>query len=193
MTTRYQNLIEGGVWDFQTRTRIRKGDPGWAEYQSWVTAGGVTLPADPAGQLDLAGAKAAKIADIDTWAASLRNLAVRGRSAGEMASWTIKLLDAMAVTAGHPSPFAALLPALASALGLPATPNSINDALGQVRGISEAAHVGKVMTQGMQSLVLEIAVDAVRGKHNDAIAVMTDIRDVVTYDWRTGWPVIPGA
>lgn len=195
MGTRYQVLSEGGVWDFETRTRITrdKTPAAWRTYQAWLTSGGVPLPPDRAGQLDLAAAQAEKLEEINAWAAALRNQVIRGRSVGEMASWTIKLMDAMALSAGQPSPFAALLPALSTALGLPATANSINDALGQARGLDEAAHAGKVLSQAVPFLVAEVALDAVRGKHCDAITALIDVRDVITYDWRAGWPTIPGA
>lgn len=192
---RYQILAEGGVFDLQTRSIVRpsKSDPAWLAYQAALTAGEVPLPPDAVGQLDLAAAKAARTEEINAYSAGLRNSVIRGRSAGEMASWIIKLLDAMAVQAGTPTPFAALLPQLGTALGLPAAPTSVNAALATVRGISEADHVAKVLAPAVQFLVAEVALDAIRGKHCDAIAAMTDIRDVIAYNWRAGWPAIPGA
>lgn len=190
--SRYQRL-ERGVWDHQTRTTVLPGTPGWADYQTWLTAGGVLLPLDAVGQLTLAEAKASRIAEIDAYAASLRNQLIAGRSAGEMASWPIKLLEALAVQAGQPSPFAALMPAIQAALGLPAQPASILGAMAAARGISEAEYAAKVIHDAVLFISAEIAIDAARGAHRDAILALSDVRDVVTYDWATGWPAIPGA
>jgi len=192
MSTRYQTVAEGGVFDHETARRIRRGEPGWAEYQEWLTRGGSPLLPDPVGEMDLAAAKAARIADINAHAAGLRNQFVRGRSVGEMVSWSIKLLDAIAVQAGQPTPFAALLPQLQAQLGLPVAPDSVNHALALLRGITEAEHAGKVISQAAAALAAEIASDAIRGRHCDSIATMTDPRDIAAYPWLTGWPSMPG-
>ena len=190
MNARYQILAEGGVWDFTNRRIVRpnKSASDWQEYQAALTGGETPLPADAAGQLDLEAARAAKIEEINTYAAGRRNQVVRGRSVAEMASWAMKLQDALAVVSAQPSPFAALLPALGAALGLPKEPLSVNAALGAVRGISEAEHAAKVLAQAGQLLVMEVAIDALRGKHADAVGAMTDVRDIVMYDWLAGWP-----
>lgn len=193
LTIDYQRLAEGGVWHIPSRTRIHphRNPVEWKVYQAYLTSGGILLPADTAGQLDLAEAKAAKIEEINAYAAGLRNRVVRGRSTGEMASWIIKLLDGLAVQAGTASPFASLLPALKTALGLPTLPSSVNDALAKVRGITEAQHVALVMAPAGQFLVAEVALDAIRGKHCDAITAMTTTNDIVLYDWMVGWPAVP--
>lgn len=191
-TTRYQ-LLERGVWDHQTRTTVLPGAAEWAAYNLWLTAGGVPLPADAVGQLSLVEAKAARIAEIDAYAAGLRNQVISGRSAGEMASWPIKLLEALALQGGQPSPFAALMPAIQAALGLPVQPTSILGAMADARGITEAEYAAKVIHDAVLFVAAEIAIDAARGAHRDAILALADVRDVVTYDWSAGWPVIPGA
>lgn len=189
MSARYQILAEGGVWDFQERRKITRLDAdAWASYAQWLTEGNSPLPADPVGQLDLATAIANRQAEIDAYAAGLRNRIIRGRSVGEMASWALKLFDAMAVAGGALNPFAAVLPAVGQALGLPATPTSYNDAIAKVRGITEAEHVGKVLSQAVPFLVAEAAIDGTRGRHCDAVAACPDVQSVVAYNWLAGWP-----
>jgi len=175
MAARYQILIAGGVFDHQDRAIVKPGDSAWQSYQEWLTAGNTPLPPDTVGQDDLATAKAKRCTEIDAYAAGLRNQAVRGRSAGEMASWSIKLAEARAYQAASVDASAPTLAAIAT-----------------VRGITTAAMVAKVVAQATPFLQAEAAIDGVRGKHCDAVASMTDVRDIVTYDWHSGWPVIPG-
>ena len=191
MTRRYQ-LLERGVFDHQERAVVLPSDPAWAEYQQWLTEGGVLLPLDPVGQVtDLAEAKAQRCAEINAYAASLRNKVIAGRSTGEMASWALKLFDAMAVAGSQPSPFAAVLTTLQTALGLPSTPTSYNHAVAMVRGITEAQHVALVLAQAVPFMAAEAAIDGMRGKHCDAVNAMADVPSLVAYDWSTGWPEIP--
>lgn len=191
MTSRYQ-LLERGVFDHQTRSNVLPSGAGWADYLQWLTEGGVLLPLDPVGQVtDLAEAKAQRCAEINAYAASLRNKVIAGRSTGEMASWALKLFDAMAVAGSQPSPFAAVLTTLKTALGLPSTPTSYNHAVAMVRGITEAQHVALVLAQAVPFMAAEAAIDGMRGKHCDAVNAMADVPSLVAYDWSTGWPEIP--
>lgn len=194
MSTRYQTLAAGGVFDHQTRSTIApsRSDAAWIEYQAWLTAGGIPLPPDEVGQLPLEEAKARRTEDINAHAAALRNQIIRGRSAGEMASWALKLFDALAVAGGQATPFAPLMAELGTALGLPAAPNSLNAAMATVRGITEAEYTAKVIHDAGQFIIAEVILDALRGKHCDAVALMNDVRELVVYDWLAGWPVIPG-
>lgn len=190
MTSRYQ-LLERGVFDHQTRSNVLPSGAGWADYLQWLTEGGVLLPLDPVGQVtDLAEAKAQRCTEINAYAASLRNKVIAGRSTGEMASWALKLFDAMAVAGSQPSPFAAVLTTLQTALGLPSTPTSYNHAVAMVRGITEAQHVALVLAQAVPFMAAEAAIDGNRGKHCDAVNAMTDVPSLVAYDWSTGWPAL---
>lgn len=174
MTARYQIISSGGVFDHQTKTIVLPGQLGWREYQAALTAGESPLPADEAGMLPLADAIARRVEEINMYSAGLRNRAVRGRSPGELASWAIKLSEARAFLAGGTDADAPTLAAIAT-----------------IRGITTAALVQKVIDQATPFLMAEAAIDGIRGKHCDAIQAMTDVRDVVTYDWSTGWPAIP--
>lgn len=190
-TPLYQSIDDplGGVWDLVNRRRIRKGEPGWDIYQAYLSSGGVVLDADPVGQLaDLATAKAARVADINNKAAAARNRVMRGKSPWEGISWTIKLFDALAVKAGNASPFGPILPALATAIGLGQTPNSVNAAIAAVRGITEMQQVDKVLADAVQALAIETLLDGQRGKHADATLTQATMGDLLTYNWTTGWP-----
>lgn len=191
MTSKYQILSSGGVWDTETRSVILSDNSSalWLAYEVWLTAGNTPLPADTVGQDTLDVTKQKRLAEIDAYAAGQRNLAVRGRSAAEMSGWLGKLLDAMAVRAAQPSPFAAVLPTICTQLGL-VSATSYNHVLAQIRGITEAAHVTKVIDQAVPFLVMEAALDGNRGKHCDAILAMTTVQQVILYNWRVGWPVI---
>lgn len=188
---KYQQL-DVGVWDLSTRTVVTKRTTPelWAEYEAWLTAGGILLPPDSVGQMELAEAKTTKCAEINSYAASLRNKIIAGRSAGEMVSWAIKLLDAMAVSAAQPNPFLSILPALQAALGLPSTPNSYNHAIAMVRGITEADHILKVLNQAVPFIAAEAAIDGTRGKHCDYVNNATTVEEIILYNWKTGWPVL---
>lgn len=171
MNARYQ-LLDRGVWDFETRTTILPATPEWDAYREWLTAGGVPLPMDSIGQDDLATAKAKRIAEIEAYAAAQRNKIVAGISAGEMSSWPLKIMEARAFQASGLDADAPMLAATA-----------------QIRGISTAAMVAKVMDAATPFAQAEAAIDGTRGKHCDAINAMTDVRDLLVYDWRAGWPL----
>lgn len=176
MSVRYQLLAEG-VRDHQAKEDIQpdRSSSKWQEYQAWVTAGNTALPADALGSLELADAIARRCEEINMYASGLRNAAVRGRSSGEMASWTMKANEARLYTATG-------APADAPTLALTA----------QVRGITLDALVAKVLDQAAPFLQAEAYIDGVRGRHCDAVQAMVDVRDVMAYDWRAGWPTIPG-
>jgi hypothetical protein len=171
--SRYQILLAGGVFDFETRTNVAPDRSGsaWQEYQAWLTAGNTPLPPDSIGAQDLASAKAQRQSEIDAFSAGLRNALVRGRSAAEMASWTLKMMEARAYLA-NTDPLQA--PTLA--------------AIAEIRGIPLAELAEKVMGNAMPFLQSEAVIDGIRGKHCDAVEAMTDVRNIITYNWHEGWP-----
>ncbi len=169
---RYQ-ILPQGVFDLTTRTVVLpdNSSAAWQEYQAWLTAGNTPLPPDSVGQDDLPTAKIKRQSEIDAYAAGLRNKFVRGRSVGEMASWTIKLVEARAWTATQD---ATQCPTLA--------------ATAQIRGISTAEMAARVLAQAEPFLQAEAAVDGIRGKHCDAVEACATVAEIITYDWHTGWP-----
>ena len=181
--TRYQIVLKGGVWDFQTGKPVEyeASSATWHEYEAWLTAGNTPLPPSTVGQDDLPTSKAKRKSEIDAYAAGLRNAVVRGRSAGEMASWSLKLQEARAYNAATLGTSAPLLVALAPTLA----------AIAQIRGVTLKAMVDKVTANSAPFLQAEAAIDGMRGKHGDAIDAMPTVAAIITYDWLTGWPVIP--
>jgi hypothetical protein len=91
-----------------------------------------------------------------------------------MASWAIKLNEARAYTSTSDPLQAPTLAAIAS-----------------IRGITLADLAGRVIANSTPYLQAEAAIDGIRGKHSDAIDAMTTVADIITYDWHSGWPVIP--
>lgn len=57
-----------------------------------------------------------------------------------------------------------------------------------VRGIPLADLCAKVLAKANQFYAAEGALAGICGKHGDAVAAMTDVRDVIVYDWMSGWP-----
>lgn len=172
---RYQVLATGGVFDHTVRSVVAPNlsSQEWKDYQSWLTAGNTPLPPSTVGSGSLEETKAQRCSEIDAYAAGLRNLAVRGRSAAEMATWTAKLVEARAYLV---APVAASAPLL-------------ND-IATVRAITLAALVDKVMAQATPFLTLEAYIDGIRGKHCDGVAACTTVADVAAYNWSTEWPTV---
>jgi hypothetical protein len=176
MTARYQILQEGGVFDHQTRSIIKpdRSTAEWIAYQEWLTAGGIPLPPSSIGLDDLATSKTKRCEEINSYAAGLRNKVIAGRSSGEMASWAVKLGEARAYTASSDPADAPTLATICA-----------------VRSITMANLIGRINAQATPFLQAEAYIDGIRGKHCDAVEAMTDVRDIVTYDWSVGWPDIP--
>ena len=176
MTSRYQILQTGGVFDFESRTIVPpdRSSAAWIEYQAWLTAGNTPLPPDSVGMDDLPTAKTKRVEEIDAYSAGLRNKAVRGRSAGEMATWTAKLMEARAYTATPVPTAAPLLNAIAT-----------------VRGCTLDSLVAKVLAQSGPFLQAEAYIDGIRGKHCDAVEACATVQDIIAYNWHADWPVIP--
>ena len=173
-TTRYQ-ILQHGVFDFTTRTVVLpdRSSADWQAYEAWLTAGNTPLPPDSVGQDDLPTAKLKRQAEIDAYAAGLRNAVVRGRSVGEMASWTIKLIEARAWQASAD-------PAQA--------PTIVQTA--QVRGITTDEMATRVLAQAAPFVQAEVLIDGIRGKHCDAVQACTTVQDIIAYDWHTDWPAL---
>lgn len=111
-------------------------------------------------------AQADRIAVIDFAAKSMRDKVVSGISAGEMASWPIKLAEANA--GGGPM------------LTIEA----------QARGITVDALIARILGNAVGFSQLEATIAGNSGRHEDAIRAMTKIDEVVAYDMRDGWPEV---
>lgn len=106
-------------------------------------------------------------------AKTLRDRAIAGISAGEMAGWPIKLAEARAYVA---DPTNAKTPML--------------DAEAAARGVTVAELVGKVGGNSTRFAALEAAIGGTDGRHRDALAALTTFEDVASYDLTAGWPVV---
>lgn len=121
----------------------------------------------------LAQAVAHRQAECLAIAKGLRDKAVGGISAGEMAGWPIKLAEARAYVA---DPTNAQTPML--------------DAEAAARGVTVAELVGKVGGNSTRFAALEAAIGGTDGRHRDALAALTTFEDVASYDLTAGWPVV---
>lgn len=116
-------------------------------------------------------AKAAKQAEILAHAKTLRDKVVSTISAGEMASWPIKLAEARAFAAGS-------------------TDTPMLAAEAAIRGLSVADLVTKVDGNATGFAALEAHIGGVDGMHRDAVKALTSFEAVAAYDYLTGWPAV---
>lgn len=121
----------------------------------------------------LAHAIAYRQAESLAIAKALRDKAVSGISAGEMAGWPIKRAEALAFLADPANAVTPMLTAEAAA-----------------RGITVAALVGKVGGNSARFGALEAAISGADGAHRDALGALTTFEDVAAYDLSAGWPAI---
>lgn len=119
----------------------------------------------------LAEAKADKCAVVLAHAKALRDRVIATISAGEMASWPIKLSEAAQYVATTDDSVAPMLAVEALA-----------------RGITLAQLVAKVNNNAQQFSMLESMIAGNDGKHRDAIKLLQTVQDVIHYDYSQGWP-----
>lgn len=116
-------------------------------------------------------AKADKCAEVLAYAKSLRDKVIASISAGEMASWPIKLSEAAKYLQTGDESTAPMLSTEALA-----------------RGITLAQLVAKVDNNAQQFSMLESLIAGTDGKHRDAIKELARFDDVIHYDYSAGWP-----
>lgn len=118
-------------------------------------------------------AKTYRCNEVSQKAKALRDKVIKTISAGEMASWPIKLAEA----------------AKFAATGLPADAPMLS-AEAEARGITLADLVAKVGGNASVFAVLEATIGGVDGKHRDAIKALTTFEEVAAYDFSAGWPEV---
>lgn len=119
----------------------------------------------------LADAKAFVVNAVIGYAKTVFDRAIASISAGEMAGWPILRAEALAYSAsGNESD----------------CPSIAQEA--EVRGITVAALVAKVLANAAYFNALRAQISGVSGKHRDAINALATIADVASYDYTTGWP-----
>lgn len=152
---------------------------GWVfreENNTWTVLGDAAAETAVQALIDgytLEHVKAAKSLEVSLHAKSLRDKVVSTISAGEMASWPIKMAEA--------AKFAATLdPATAPMLSAEAAK----------RGITLQDLVIKVGGNGANFGGLETQIGGNDGRHRDAIKLLTTFEDVLNYDFSSGWPAV---
>lgn len=138
----------------------------------WVSSDDVAVQAIIDGYT-LDDAKAYRAAQVSAYAKTMRDRVITSISAGEMASWPIKLAEASKYTQTGQASDAPMLSAEA-----------------QARGIELAALVQKVGGNATTFAGLESAIAGVDGKHRDAIKACSSFDEVAAYDYLTGWPEV---
>lgn len=121
----------------------------------------------------LADAIAHRQAECLAIAKGLRDKAISGVSAGEMAGWPIKLAEARAFMADPANAQTPMLAAEAAA-----------------RGVTVADLVAKVGGNSARFAALEAAIGGTDGRHRDALSTLTTFETVASYDVTAGWPVV---
>lgn len=117
--------------------------------------------------------KTIKSAAVAAHAKALRDRVVGAYSAGELASWSIKLAEASKYALTGQASDAPMLSAEA-----------------QARGIELLALVQKVGGNATTFAGLEAAIAGADGKHRDAIKALSTFDEVAAYDYLTGWPEV---
>lgn len=115
-------------------------------------------------------ARAARKVEISAYATALRNRAIGGYSAGEMASWPLKLSEARAYQV---DPLASC-PLLTMESG--------------ARGVPLSALVQRVLENAQVFAGLEAMIAGIEGMHRDAVDALNDFAAVAAYDFSGGWP-----
>ncbi|MBX3610403.1 MAG: hypothetical protein KF871_10965 [Hydrogenophaga sp.] len=115
-------------------------------------------------------AKAFRKAEVSALATKLRNKVIKGYSAGEMASWSIKLAEART--------FAIDPLASCPLLTLEA----------QTRGVALASLAQRVLDNATLFAGAEAMIAGVEGMHRDSIDALADFDGVAAYDFTGGWP-----
>lgn len=121
----------------------------------------------------VAQAIAARQAECLAIAKGLRDKAISGVSAGEMAGWPIKLAEARAFAADPANAQTPMLSAEAAA-----------------RGVTVAELVTKVGGNSARFAALEAAIGGADGRHRDSLSKLTTFDAVAAYDLTAGWPAV---
>lgn len=142
------------------------------ENGGWVSSDDTAVQAIIDGYT-LDDAKAYRAAQVSAYAKTMRDRVITSISAGEMASWPIKLAEARAFAQGATAEQCPMLASEAT-----------------VRGVTLSELVGKVNGNATTFAGLEAAIAGVDGKHRDAIKACSSFDEVAAYDYLTGWPEV---
>lgn len=142
------------------------------ENGAWVSSDDAAVQAIIDGYT-LDDAKAYRAEQISAHAKTLRDKVISAISAGEMASWPIKLAEARAFAQGATAEQCPMLSGEAAS-----------------RGVTLAELVAKVAGNATTFAGLESMIAGVDGKHRDAIKACSSFDEVAAYDYLNGWPEV---
>lgn len=117
-------------------------------------------------------ARAARKAEISAYATAMRNRVIGGYSAGEMASWPLKLAEARAFQAD------------------PLADCPLLTMESQARGVPLASLAQRVQENATLFAGLEALIAGVEGMHRDAVEALSDFGLIAAYDFSSGWPPV---
>ncbi|MCL2297806.1 MAG: hypothetical protein FWC38_05990 [Proteobacteria bacterium] len=179
---RYQALVVGGVYDFQTGKIIHRHHPEWADYQRYLSTniGGVLPPTALPAHLSFEALRDTISQQIKDHATTLKTRAAMGESFAEVAEWTVKAQEATIVLSYSDTTTNATLRRRA--------PFLFSEA--QARGITVRALARRVLEKHSPYRDLLGQIARASEKHKRALDKMTDKRDLLVYDWLTDWPEI---
>lgn len=142
----------------------------WQENGVWVSSNdeAVQLLID---NFTLDQAKSAKKLEVSKFATALRNKVVADYSPGEMASWSLKLSEAVKYLAGDTN-----CPMLTMEANF--------------RGVSLESLVNRVMENAALFSGAEALIAGVEGSHRDNIDLLTTFEEVNSYDFTANWPEV---
>lgn len=141
------------------------------ENGQWVSSNDEAVQAIIDG-FTVAQARSAKKAQASAHAKMLRDRVISGFSAGEMASWPLKLTEARAFQADP----------LANCPLLSIEANQ--------RGVPLAQLVTRVLDNATTFASIEASIAGREGFHRDIIDALATFDDVASYDFLTGWPQV---
>ncbi|MDR0251088.1 MAG: hypothetical protein LBI35_07275 [Burkholderiales bacterium] len=191
MSARYQALVAGGVYDFQTGKIIHRHDPEWSEYQRYLStdAGGVMPPTALPADQTIGEIREILRGQIKDHATSLKNRYTPGQSLAEVSSWYIKAGEARSVKSKPDSTFATLRP---YAPTLCAEVEAAADAgATQAHLITSLRNLANSVLENYEPYISFVnSVQAASKRHRDALDAMADKRDLLVYDWMADWPEV---
>ncbi len=140
------------------------------ENQVWVSSNDTAVQAI-IDAYALADATSVIADQIDSYAKTLRDRALKGISPGEMGTWATKYQEARAFQASGAA-------ADAPSLNLEA----------QQRGISLAGLCTRVVNNFQAVAQREARISGIAGRHKDAVRALSAFQAIASYDYSTGWP-----
>lgn len=160
-----------GVEDAETGEHIVPGAARWPEYEAWLAKpGNAPLPAAATPAISRGEALARKLSEIEEIASAARQRVTGPVSPQEMASWPVKLQQAIAFTESAPETDFEMIAIEARA-----------------RGVEVIEIASRVISNARGYSAAEARIAGTAGKHRDAVRALTEAGDILAYDTTKGW------